>query len=161
LYDERVGISIDLGIFIPIGIYIPVEFLTLGNYVERFAVPAMPPFVGGEAVEQRLARGLLHIHVERCVHTKSAFVNLIAAILRFQVAPDFFHIVRRQRIRIFLQVEHDRLALCIRGLRGGDLAIFKHGIEHEVAPPEGAFRVADRRVILRSLGKSREQRGFF
>src|ERR1700726_24506 len=160
LNHQRVHVSVDFGLLIPIRIFILAEFLTLGNYVHDFAVPAMPALVGGEAVEQRLARGLLQIHIERGINAQSAFVNLIAAILRFEVAPDFLHIMRGQRIRIFLQVEYDRLALCIGGLCGGDLAVLKHGIEHEVAPLESAFRVADRRIILRRFGKSRKHRGF-
>ncbi len=134
LCDQRVHVSVYFGLFIPIRIHILVELLSLGNYVEKFAVPAMPPFVGGEAIQQRLARGFLQIHIERGVNAKSAFVHLVAAILRFQVTPDFFHVVRRQRIRIFLQVKHDRLALGIRSLSRGDLAVLEHGIEHKVAP---------------------------
>ena len=100
----------------------------------------MAAFVGGEAVEQRLARGLLQIHVERRVNPQPAFVDLVAAILRFEVAPDFLHVVRSQRIRIFLQVEHDRPVLGLRRLGRGDLAILEHGVEHEVAPLESAVR---------------------
>ena len=65
-------------------------------------MPAMAALVGGEAVEQRLTRRFLQIHIERCVDSQAAFVHLVAAILRFQVAPDFFDVVRSQRIRIFL-----------------------------------------------------------
>src|SRR5258706_690382 len=161
LCDQRVRVSVDLGLLIPIWIRVFVEFLTLGNYVEDFAVPAMPPLIGGEAIKQRPARGPLHIHIQRRVDAQSALMNLVAAILRFQVASDFFHIVRSQRIRIFLQVEQDRFVLRIRGLCGGDLAVLKHGVEHEVTPPEGAFRMGYRGIILRGLGKSREQRSFF
>src|SRR5450631_1120016 len=121
----------------------------------------MSALVSSEAVEQCPARRLLQIHIERCINAQPAFMNLVAAILRFEVAPDFFHVVRSQRIRIFLQVEQDRLTPGIRSLGRGDLAVLKHGIEHEVAPFEGTFRVVDWRVILRRLGKSREQRGFF
>ena len=140
LCDQRVHVSVDFGLLIPIRILVSVELLSLRNHVQELAVPTVPSFVGSEAVEQRLARGLLQIHIERCVNAQTAFVNLVAAILRFEVAADFFHIVRRQRIRILLQLEHDRLALGLRRLGRGDLAILKHGIEHEVAPFEGAFR---------------------
>src|SRR6202030_3091864 len=145
---------------IPIWICILVELLTLGNDVHESAVPAMPAFVGGEAVEQRLARGLLQLHIERGINAQSHFVNLVAAIRRCERGAYLVHRVRSQRIRIFLQIEDDRLALGIRGWRGGDLAVLEHGIEHEVAPLDGAVRMGDRRVILRRLGKSGEQRGF-
>ncbi len=161
LRHQRVHVSVDFGLFIPIGIDVLVELLPLGNHVHELAVPAVPALVGGEAVEQRLARRFLQIHVERGVNAQPAFVHLVAAILRFQVAADFLDIVRSQRIRIFLQVERDRLALGVRRLGGGDLAVLQHGIEHEVAPLDRAFRMVDRRVILRRLGKSREQRGLF
>ena len=58
LNHQRVHVSVYLGVFIPIWIGILVELLTLGNYIDEFAMPAMPALVGGKAVEQRLARGL-------------------------------------------------------------------------------------------------------
>ena len=83
LGHQRVRVSVDFRLLIPIRIFVFLELLTLGNYVHEGAVPAMPAFVGGEAVEQRLARGLLQIHIERGVDAQSARMNLIAAILRF------------------------------------------------------------------------------
>ena len=114
----------------------------------------MAALVGGEAVEQHLARQLLQIHIERGVNPQTVFVNLITAIFRLKITPDFFHIVWRQRIRVLLQIEHDGLALCFRCLGRGDLAVLEHGVEHEVAPPAGALRVDDRRIVLRRLGQS-------
>src|SRR5258708_31328911 len=49
----------------------------------------------------------------------------------------------------------------MRGLFRGDRGVLKDGVEPEVAPPEVAFRMGYRGIILRGLGKSREQRGFF
>ena len=147
-------VSVDFGLLIPIRIGVFVELLTLGDYVQEMAAPAMAALVDGEAVEQHLARQLLQIHVERGVNPQTVFVHLIAAIFRLEIAPDFFHIVRRQRIRIFLQVEHDRLALGFRCLRCGNLAVLEHGVKHEVAPPARALRMNDRRIVLRRLGQS-------
>src|SRR5258708_16887004 len=67
LCDQRVRVSVDLGLLIPIWIRVLVELLTLGNYVEEFAVPAMPALIGGEPIEQRPARGTLPNHIHRRV----------------------------------------------------------------------------------------------
>src|SRR5208283_1196013 len=58
-------------------------------------------------------------------------------------------------------VEHDRLPLCLVGLRGRNLSVLEHGVEDEIPPLESAVRVVYRRVVLRCLRQAREQRGFF
>ena len=153
-------VAVDFRFFVPIEVFILSQLLALAEDIHEFPAPAVPAFIRGQTIEQSPVRGFLQIHIERRVYAQAAFVNLVTAILRLQVAPDFFDVVRRQRIRIFLQVEHNRLALRIRRLSSRDLAVLEHGIEHQVAPFEGAVRMCNWRIVLRSLGKSRQQRRF-
>src|ERR1700719_2851399 len=124
-------------------------------------MPTMPPFIGGESVEQRLPSRLLQIHVERGVDSQPTLVDLIAAVFRLQITPYVFHIVGGKGIRVFLQVERDRQSFCGGCLGWCDLAILEHGVQHEIAAPECAFGMGDRRIILRRFWKSGKQGGFF
>src|SRR5579885_829664 len=46
------------------------------------------------------------------------------------------------------------------GLGGGDLAIFEHGVDHEIAALLRAIGMIDRRIDCGAFGKSREQSRF-
>src|ERR1700692_627795 len=109
----------------------------------------MPLLISSEAIKQGLTGGLLQVHVERRIDSQSTFVDLIAAVFCLQITPYFLYVIRGQRIGISLQVERDRLALGCGSLTCGNLAVLKHGIEHQVAPFKGAFRMSDWRIILR------------
>ena len=111
LGHERVYVSVDFGFFIPVGIDILIELLSLCDHVQQLAVPAVPALVGREAVEESMGRCFLQIRIERRIDAQAAFMHLITAVFRFEIAADFLDVVRSQRIRILLQVEHDRLAL--------------------------------------------------
>ena len=65
--NERVDVAVYLGLIVPVGMEIFLLNDTLDHYVFQMALPAMTPFVGREAVEHRLIRGLLQVDVERCV----------------------------------------------------------------------------------------------
>src|SRR5579885_2563258 len=45
------------------------------------------------------------------------------------------------------------------GLRGRDLTVFEHGVDHEIAAFLGAVRMIDRRIDRWPFGKSGEQSG--
>ena len=45
----------------------------------------------------------------------------------------------------------------VGGLRGGDLAIFEHGIDHQIATLLGAVGMIDRGIVLRRLGETGQQ----
>ena len=80
----------------------------------------MAAFVGGQAVEHGAVRGALHIHVERCVNSQPAFMDLVAAVFAFQIPADFLDKIRRQRIGIMGDFEPDRLIAGLRRLLRGD-----------------------------------------
>ncbi len=159
--DQRVNVAVDFRLLVPIGIGVLGERLTFRDDIIELAAPAMAALVRGEAVEQGLTSGLLQFHIERGVNAQTALMDLIATVLAFQIAADFLHEMRCERIRVLLHAEHDRLPLCLVGLRGCNLAVLEHGIEHEVATLEGSVRVIDRRIILRRFRQAREQRSFF
>src|SRR6202034_865686 len=46
------------------------------------------------------------------------------------------------------------------GLGCGDLAVFEHGVDDDVAPAKGPFRAEDRRKLRWAFRKSSQQRGF-
>src|SRR5579863_7183999 len=56
-------------------------------------------------------------------------------------------------------MQDQRLGAGSIGLRGRDLSVFQHGVDHKIAPPQGTIGMVDRRVVSRTLGQSRKQRG--
>ena len=149
-------VPVDFGRLVPIEALIFVENGALREDVHQLALPSVTALVRGQSIEHGLVRCLLHIEVQRRVHPQAAFVNLIAAVLALEIAANFLDEVRRDRIRIALQVEDGRFFLRVRGLLCRDLPVFKHGVDHQVAPLQGPVGMQDGRIILRSLGQSCE-----
>ena len=132
----------------------------VGKNVFEMPLPSMAALICGNAVKHGLVGGPLQIHIERGVDPQTAFMDLVAAIFVLEVSPNLFHVVGRERVRIMLHIEHDCLRFRLGSLLGGDLAIFQHRVDHEVAALQSSIRMHDRRVILRSLGQAGEQSGF-
>src|ERR1700733_11207261 len=116
------------------------------------ALPSMPPFVCAEPIEYCLIRGLLQVNVKRGVNFQSAFMHLVGSILIFQIAPDLFHEVRRQRVGIMLQTQSNRLASGVGGLRGRDLSILQHCVDDQIPALQRALWMVDRGVDAWSFG---------
>src|SRR5579872_913207 len=57
-------------------------------------------------------------------------------------------------------MQDQRGLACFGGLRGGDLAIFEHGVDDKIAALHGAVGMVDGRINRGSFGQSREQGGF-
>ena len=57
-------------------------------------------------------------------------------------------------------MQHQRRRPCRIRLRRGNLAVFEHGVDHEIAALLRAVRMSDRRIDCGAFGQSREQRGF-
>ena len=158
---QRVDVAVRLGLVVPVGMNVLVEGSIFADDVLQMALPAVAPFVGGQAIEHGLIRSPLQIHVERGINLQAAFVDLVGSVFAFQVAADLFDKIRSQRIRIVRQMQDYRCGARVRGLRGGDLAIFEHGVDHQIAPLLGAVGMIDGRIDGRTLGQTGQQRGFF
>ena len=131
-----------------------------GQNILQTSSPAMAALIRGQAVEYGAVGGALQVHVERGVNSQAALVDLIAAVLAFQVAADFLDKIRRQRIGIVGHFEADGLIAGRRRLLRRDLAVFEHRIDHQVAALQGAVRMRDGRIVGRRFGQAGEQRGF-
>ena len=97
--DESVDVSVDFGLVIPVRVGIFLEDCSLGDDVFEMTLPAVAALVGGQAVEHGLIRGLLHVDVERGVDLQAAFVDLVGAVLAFEIAANFFDEIWSERIR--------------------------------------------------------------
>jgi hypothetical protein len=157
---ERVDVSVDFGFVVPVGMKIFVDHRALSHDVFEVAFPAVAAFIRSETVEHSLIRGLLQIHVERGIDFQSALVDLIGSVFVFQVAANLFDKIRRERIGVVGQMQYERSGARVGGLRGGDLAVFQHGIDYQSPSPQGAVRIPDRRIHGRALGQTREQGRF-
>ena len=61
------------------------------DYILQMPSPAMTPFVGGEPVEHSFIGGALHVGVQGGINAKPAFVDLVAAVLGFEIAANLLH----------------------------------------------------------------------
>ncbi len=154
------NISVHLRLVVPVGMRILLRNHTFLDYIFQMALPAVPPLVGGQPVEHGLVRGLLQIHVERGVHLQAAFMDLVGPVLAFQIAANFFHKIGRQRIGIVRQVQNQGGRSRVGGLCGRYLAVFQHGVDHQIPPLLRAIGMVDRGVHRRALRQTREQGGF-
>src|SRR5579864_2174817 len=105
------------------------------------ALPTVTALVGSEAVEDGLIRSLLEFYVERGIDLQSTFVDLIGAELAFEVAANLFNEIWSQRVRIVREPQRKRSGTSVVGLRGGDLAVLEHCVDHHVAALLGTIRV--------------------
>src|ERR1035438_4437757 len=62
--------------------------------------------VSSQAIEDCQVGGLLQVDIQRSVDFQTAFVNLVGAILSFQVAANFFDEIRGERIGIVREAKH-------------------------------------------------------
>src|SRR5712692_10878975 len=102
-------VAVDLGFAIPVGVLVRGEHHVPGQNILQTSAPAVSPFINGQAVEYGAVGGALQIHVERRVNPQTALVYLVAAVLGFQVAADFFDKIGRQGIGFVGQVQADGL----------------------------------------------------
>ena len=154
-------VSVHFWFVVPVGMKIFTENHPVGQHIFKMIFPTMTPFVGGQAVQHRLVRGSLQIHVERRIHLQTTFVNLIGTGLVLKIAANFLHKIWSQRIRIVSQTQHQRRGSRVGCLRGGDLAIFEHGIDYQIPPPLRAVGMVDWRIYRRPFRQSRQQSRFF
>ena len=132
-------VAVHLWIVVPVRMLIFFEDGALSYHILQMVFPAMAALVSGQAVEHRLVRGLLQIHVERGVNPQPALVDLVAAVLAFQVAADLFHKIRSQRIRIMLQdLESSGCSCASVACWRRDLSVFQHGVDHQIAALQSA-----------------------
>ena len=123
-------------------------------------LPSVAALVGGQTVEHGLIRSLLQVDIERRVNLQAAFVDLIGSVFIFQIASNFLDEIRCERIGIVLQMQVQRGRARVGGLRCGDLSIFEHGVDHQIAALQRAVGMVDRRIDSRPFGQACEQRGF-
>ena len=57
-------------------------------------------------------------------------------------------------------MQHQRRGSRVGCLRGGDFAVFQHGVDHQIAPLLRLVGMVDRRVHGGAFGQTGEQRGF-
>src|SRR5215467_16180974 len=103
--------------------------------------PAVPPLVSRKTFEHSLIRGFLQVHIERCVNLKATFVNLIGAVLALKISADFFHEIRSEGVGTVSEMQDQRRGSCGVRLRGSDLSVLQHGIDHQVATLLGTIRM--------------------
>ncbi len=120
----------------------------------------MAALIGGQAVEYGAVGGALQVHVERGINLQAAFVDLVAAVLAFEIAANFFDKIRRQRIGIVGHFEVDGLIAGRGRLLRRDVAVFEHRVDHQVAALQSVVRMRDGRIVRRRFGQAGEQRGF-
>src|SRR5579864_6398622 len=111
------------------------------------ALPSVTALVGSETVKHSLVSGFLHFYIERGINLQPTFMNLIGAELTLQVAANLFYEVRGQRVRVVREPQCKRCGTSVVGLCGGDLAIFDHGVDHQIAALLRAIRMVDRRIV--------------
>src|SRR5579872_3782300 len=119
--------------------------------------PPVATLVSCKAVEKRMARCALQVHVQGCIHTQPAFMNLVSTVLAFKVATNLLNKIRRQRVWIALQLQLDRLIPSVVRLGCRDLPILEHRIDHEVPSLKRPVRMVNGRVLPWRFGKSRQQ----
>src|ERR1700733_8224710 len=123
-------------------------------------LPAMPAFIGGQAVEDRLIRSPLKIYVERGENFQASFVHLVGSIFILEIAANFLYEIWSQRIRIVRQMQIQGRRARGSRLRGRDFAVFQHGVEDQIAPLHRAVGMVNRRIYGRPLGQTREHGSF-
>src|SRR5215469_5586956 len=90
---------------IPVGIAVVRQGLAFEQNIFEMSSPSMAPFVGSEAVEERLVGGALQVHIEAGIDAQPALVHLIGTVLAFQVTANFFDKIRGQRIGIMRNIQ--------------------------------------------------------
>src|SRR5579864_1643271 len=87
-------------------------------------------------------------------------MHFIRSVFLFQKSTDFFNKVWGWRtVRLYVQVQ--RRGLGAAGFLGGNLAVFQHIVDDQVAALQRLVREIDRRIKNRRFGQSRQQRRFF
>ncbi len=160
VYDQTVNITASCNGLVPLRVPIAAEALAAADDVLQMTLPVAPPLERCQAVQHRLRRSLLQVEVERRINSQAAFVHLVRTIFLFQIAAYFFDKIWRRRV-FRLNTQAQRRGFRAAGLFCGDLAVFKHVVDHQIAALECAIRISDRRIEHRSLGQSRQERGFF
>ena len=117
-----------------------------GDNVEEVPLPAVPPFVGRQTIEHSLVGGSLEVEIKGGVDAKPGGVKLFSSQLLLEFATDFFDKVGSDGVGIGLDIEAERSFAGCRGLLGGDLAVFKHGVDDQVAAAKGLVGIQNRRV---------------
>ena len=120
--DERVHVPTWFWIILPIRILVRTQ--RAANVIQMSA-PAVTPFVGCQSIKQSLIRAPLKVHIQRSVNSQAALMDLVAAILSFEIAAYFLDKIRCQRIRIMGQIQHQWLAASCGRLLRSDLAILQ------------------------------------
>ena len=120
----------------------------------------MPALVSRHAIEHRLLSGILQVGIERGVNPQAALVHLVAAITLLQIAADLLEKPRRQVVVGQRETQLHRQRLQPRGFGGGDLAIFQHGVDHQIAARQCPLGMQHRRIFGRAFGQAGQQRRF-
>src|SRR6266478_573311 len=97
------------------------------------SLPAVAALVSRQTIEHSLVRGSLKLDIYRGVNLQSALVDLIGAVFVFEVAADLLDEVGSERIGIVREMQDQWRRAGVGGLGSGDLAVFEHGVDHEIA----------------------------
>ena len=100
------------------------------------------------------------IDVECGVDLEAGLVHLVCTELPFEFAAHLFDEPGRDAVGRGGDTQAQRRGFGGAGLRGGDGAVFEHGVDHQVAAAEGLLRIEQRGVGDRPLGQAGEQRSF-
>src|SRR5437588_6286755 len=102
--------------------------------------PAVPTFVVGQSVQDCSVSSLLQVHVKGCVNSQSRFMHLLGAVLPFEVSPDLFDKIWRQRVWIVMYLQFYRGILGCQPLRPADSPVQYHCFNDKIASSQGSFR---------------------
>ena len=158
--NQGMNIVIRLRLIVPVGVLVVRESDIVGQDVGKLSLPAVAALIGGQAVEHRLIRGALQVHVERGIDPQSPLVHAVGAVLVFQIAANLLDEIGGERIGVVRQLQVEGLVAGCNGLGRSDSSIFEHGIDHQVATLEGAVGMVDRRIHARGFRQAGQHRGF-
>ncbi len=121
-----------------------------------------PLVIADQRVLQRLARGDLHLRIERGAHGKPAFEQRVLAVFLDDLPAHFLgEVIRREEMRpAATHADAERLLLGFLAIGMRHIAVLDHAIDDPVAPLQGGSLAAERMVIGRPLRQRGEIGGF-
>src|SRR5215469_16217691 len=118
---------------VPVDVGITCWRLAVRDDVQQTALPSVTVLISSKSIEYGEISGFLQVEIQRGINPQALLVNFFTAILFFQVLPHLFYEIRRDTIRFALHIELNRRVLGALGFFGGDLAIFEHIVDDEIA----------------------------
>ncbi len=156
--DERIDVGPGRNALCPVRMLILLQRGALREHILKLALPSVAAFVGRQTVKGGLVGGLLPFKVERGVYAQAVLVDVFRAVFLFQVTADLLYEIWSDGVRQALDVQRQGRVLGAGGDRRGDLAVFEHGVDHEVTPALGVLRIRDGRVLRGRFGEAGQHR---